>query len=131
MVAKWYRYRFEKIKNKNSPPGNAKAVYLLSKANPIQIPAQIQNQRFFSKMAMYKVSKLNAQKNSNGTSGVVTTDRLEISMVEESNTQVMYLRSLRMIFDAKVKKANWVPRVMMKSANLTANTVLPKIRLKR
>ena len=79
-----FRYLLENIKKANNPICNNKAVYLLLKANPIAIPAQIQYPIFCSKIARYKNNKLNVQNNINGTSGVELKESIEMNTVEPS-----------------------------------------------
>ena len=61
------------------------AVYLLFNAKPIASPAKIQYWNLFSKIALYKKITESVQKSSSGTSGVETSDKIEINMVELIN----------------------------------------------
>ena len=72
---------FEKIKKEINPNCNKSAVYLLLKANPIAIPAKIQNHFLSSKIALYEQIKLNVQNNKRGTSGVELKDKIDTNKV--------------------------------------------------
>lgn len=84
---KSFLYGLENTKNANKPICNSKAVYLLSKANPIKTPAKIHCHFWLLKIALYKLINDKVQNNNNGTSGVELNDTIETNMVELIKTK--------------------------------------------
>jgi len=82
-----FLYGLEKTTNPNKPICNSRAVYLLSKANPIKIPAKIHCPFCSLKIALYKLINDKVQNNNNGTSGVELNDTIETQMVELIKTK--------------------------------------------
>ena len=85
-----FLYLLEKTRNVNNPICNNKAVYLLSKANPIVTPAKSQYPFLFSKMALLKQINESVQNKINGTSGVELKLKIDINMVVVKRTSALF-----------------------------------------
>lgn len=85
---KSFLYLFENTRNPINPTCSSRAVYLLLNANPMAIPAKIQNHFFSWKIALYRPIKLIVQNKIKGTSGVELKERMEMKSVETIKTML-------------------------------------------
>src|SRR5258708_20506833 len=71
-----FRCFADNSRNITRPAGRKRAVYLLSKANPIRIPDHIQYHFLPRNTASYKATRETVQKSISGVSGVDTRKRM-------------------------------------------------------
>ena len=107
IITKQHLYLLEKIRKASTPICKSSAVYLLLKANPMVIPAIIQNHFLSSKIALYRHNILKVQNNNKGTSGVelkVDNTAKKIDLVNgEYRQQMKTMRSYIKQLEEKIK----------------------------